>query len=112
MIKRNDIYLIIFLLAISLVPWAGGEREASGTVYITLQGQLYRRWELNSSLPPQKLIIQTDRGKNVIEVNKGAVSVLESDCADGICVKTGAISRPGEVIACLPHGLLIEIKSE
>ncbi len=34
----------------------------------------------------------------------------QADCHDKICVKTGAISQKGEVIACLPHKLIIEIK--
>lgn len=47
---------------------------------------------------------------NVVRVEGGKIMVVEADCADKICVYTGAISQPGELIACLPHGLLIYIE--
>ena len=43
-------------------------------------------------------------------VEDGAVSVTEADCADKICVHEGKISRTGEVIACLPHELIITVQ--
>ncbi len=49
-------------------------------------------------------------GYNLVRVEGGKIMVAEADCADEICVYTGAISQPGELIACLPHGLLIYIE--
>ncbi|MEG2858121.1 MAG: NusG domain II-containing protein, partial [Clostridia bacterium] len=45
----------------------------------------------------------------VIEVNNGRIRILESDCPDKICVKTGWISRGGQTIACVPLGIVITI---
>ncbi|MCM1231820.1 MAG: NusG domain II-containing protein [Ruminococcus flavefaciens] len=49
-------------------------------------------------------------GYNLVRVEDGKIMVAEADCPDGICVYTGAINQPGELIACLPHGLIIYIK--
>ena len=49
-------------------------------------------------------------GYNLVRVEGGKIMVAEADCADEICVHTGAINQPGELIACLPHGLLIYIE--
>lgn len=49
-------------------------------------------------------------GYNLVRVENGKIMVAEADCPDGICVYTGAINQPGELIACLPHGLIIYIK--
>jgi len=38
--------------------------------------------------------------------------VAQADCPDKICVHTGPISQEGEVIACLPHGVIIYIPWE
>ena len=35
---------------------------------------------------------------------------IDADCPDLVCVKTGKAQKKGDVIACLPHKLLIEVK--
>jgi hypothetical protein len=47
---------------------------------------------------------------NEIEVKDGWVQVRAADCENQVCVKTGWIRNPGEVIACLPHRLIITIE--
>ncbi len=49
-------------------------------------------------------------GYNLVRVENGKIMVAEADCPDEICVYTGAINKPGEIIACLPHGLIIYIE--
>ena len=39
-----------------------------------------------------------------------SIAVVDADCPDLVCVKTGKASKKGDVIACLPHKLLIEVK--
>jgi heptaprenyl diphosphate synthase len=51
-------------------------------------------------------------GKVVVETAPGRVRVLESTCAGHICVNTGWIQSPGEMIACVPNQVMIEIKSK
>ncbi len=47
---------------------------------------------------------------NIVEIKDGCASVTEADCADHICVRTGKICNQGEVIACLPHKLIVSIE--
>jgi len=59
----------------------------------------------------QGIIDLKDFGKNIIlEVGEGKARFLESDCHDKICIKTGYIQKCGEVAACLPNRVAIEIK--
>ena len=51
-------------------------------------------------------------GYNLVEVRDGTVSVKEADCRNQICVGTGAIRYPGEVIACIPHRVIITISEK
>lgn len=51
-------------------------------------------------------------GNVVVETAGGRVRVLESTCAGHICVNAGWIQNPGEIIACVPNQVMIEIKSE
>ena len=41
-----------------------------------------------------------------------SIGVVEADCADHICIDEGFISRPGQTVVCLPHKVLIEVRSD
>ena len=67
----------------------------------------------NISLSRETTIkISNSSGYNLIKVSEGAISIVEADCPDKICIKSGKIKNPGEVIACIPHKLIIEIGSD
>ena len=53
--------------------------------------------------------IGTDR-YNVLTISRGAAAVTEANCGDRTCVGTGAVSRAGESILCLPHRLSVRIE--
>lgn len=47
----------------------------------------------------------------VVEIKGNEVRVKESDCPNGVCMSTGWISKPGQVILCAPNRVLIQIVS-
>jgi hypothetical protein len=51
------------------------------------------------------------KGAVKVVVHDGSVRVVEADCPKHVCIHTGAIRLPGQVIACVPNKVLIEIKS-
>ena len=55
--------------------------------------------------------LKTDQGHIVIEISGNTVFVRESSCGEQICVRSGAVSKPGQWIACLPAGVLISVIS-
>ena len=64
------------------------------------------------SLDTDRIIeLKTDIGPIVIEIGDRSVRVKESCCEEKICVRTGAVSKPGQWIACLPSGVMITIIS-
>ncbi len=60
--------------------------------------------EINLS---KHLIVDIDKVR--VEVEKGRIRVLKSNCPGGICKHSGWISSPAQTIICLPNKLLIEI---
>ena len=48
----------------------------------------------------------------VILIKDGKVTMKEADCKDKICADHKAIEKSGETIVCLPHKVVIEIRSE
>jgi len=50
-------------------------------------------------------------GDTVVEIRAGQARVLSSPCAEQICVRSGAIARPGQWIACLPNRVMLDIQA-
>lgn len=48
--------------------------------------------------------------RNVLQISGGRAFVAEANCGDQTCVRSGAISREGEVIVCLPHRVVIRVE--
>ena len=45
-----------------------------------------------------------------VKVEKGEISIIHANCPDLVCVKTGAISREGQSIICVPNHIVITIE--
>lgn len=82
--------------------------EQGGLAVITIDGQRYKTLPLQTDTV---FTVETDKGYNVIVIKDGQASVSRADCANQVCVSSRSISKNGEVIACLPHGLVITITS-
>lgn len=46
-----------------------------------------------------------------IEYDHGQVRISHADCPDQVCVQTGWVSRFGEVSACVPGQIIVEVSS-
>ena len=102
---RNDLILIAVLIILSLSPLII-DSDKSKKAVVKVDGKIIRELDLKTD---STFEIKNFGGKNIIEVKGGAVSVIAADCPDKICVRRGAIKNVGEVIACVPHKVLIEI---
>ena len=107
--KKTDIILIVIILALSVslyfILFTEPAEEARVNIYV--DGELVRSEGLAGNISP--IVIESSYGCNFIKIDSGAAEVTWSDCSSRVCVRTGKISRPGEVIVCLPHRLLITI---
>ena len=103
---RNDLILIAVLITFSLTPLAINSSSEKKFAIIKVDGVIVREIDLANE---KIFTIETGEGKNILEVKGKAVRVIEADCPDKICVRRGAIKNFGEVIACVPHKVLIEI---
>lgn len=76
---------------------------------IWLDGELYEEIPLDTVAVPYEFDITTDRGTNRVRVEHGSIQVVSADCPDQVCVRQGAITGGYVPIACVPHGLVIDI---
>lgn len=54
--------------------------------------------------------LQGRLGESVIEVRDGRARFADSACVGRQCVHTGWLSRSGQLAACLPNGVVLELK--
>ena len=50
--------------------------------------------------------------QNVLQRKGRRVRVVQADCPDQICVKQGWVEKEGDQLVCVPHRLLVEIRSK
>lgn len=108
--QRNTLVLILVLLGVlaaALLVQRLVLHEEGATAVVRVGG---RTQELDLSRDTEFRVGDDEIGYNLIRVENGAVRVAQADCPDKICVETGPIHEEGEVIACLPHGVIIYIQ--
>jgi hypothetical protein len=54
--------------------------------------------------------VQGDIGETVVRIEHGKVWIESAPCPLQLCKNMGKISRPGEIIVCIPNKLLIRIE--
>ena len=110
--KGDGLLLVLCMIIIlgGFLIFRQGEEHNVLQAEITVEGELYRRIELTGHKGKETIEINTPGGRNLILVEDESICVLEADCPDKICVKTGKLEQAGDTAACLPHKLLIEVK--
>jgi len=111
-VSRLDLIIIALILSLSILSifWvAKNRRQHSAQPKVAL---IYQK-----DSPPEEVDLVKDNtltildGRMHIEIKAGKLRVLDSDCPQHICVNMGWIEYSGQTIACVPNGVLVEIKS-
>lgn len=118
MMRRGDkILIIIILFAIALgygIRWYNDYkyRNSESIVSIEIDGKLYKSFDLKKAKDEVILLPLKDDEHSEVEFKQGKVRIKYADCPDKICVKTGWISKPGEMIVCIPYKVVIRISGQ
>lgn len=108
--QRNTLILILVLLTVLGAGFLVQRLALKGNgAKAVVQIGGWEAQELDLSKDTEFWVGDDEIGRNLIRVENGSVRVAEADCPDKICVETGPIREEGEVIACLPHGVIIYI---
>jgi len=84
--------------------WTGG--GPAHTVQVIAPGDTSRRVPLAQD---GVLAVPGHLGDSRIEIRDGRVRFVDSPCVGRYCVHSGWLSRSGQVAACLPNGVVIEV---
>lgn len=109
--KKKDMILIAAVLAISLISLAAIKmtQKDGKEVIVTVDGKEVYKTSIKKD---QIYQIPEENGTNVMQIKDGKVTMKKADCKDQICAEHKAIEKSGETIVCLPHKVVIEIRSE
>ena len=114
---RNSILLAVVLavvfLALYIINRRTPSKEAAAEgnalkAVIQIDGEKVHTMDLDKDA--EYRAETADGNYNIVVVKDQSVRVEEADCKNQVCVKTGAIHFPGEVIACMPHRMMIYIE--
>lgn len=109
--KPGDILLGISLIVIGYLvffwfkPFSGSQSEA----LIQIDNNLKYELDLEKN---QIFNLKEFDPAVVIEVHNQAIRIVRNDCDKKICLKMGFISKPGQVIVCVPKKILIYIPTD
>lgn len=102
--------LVAALAIVTILCFYGRRTGAPQAVTITHRGALIQTIRLTGLTETKTVAIDGDYHLE-IQVDSGGVCVVHSDCPGQDCVHTGAISRAGQSIVCLPAQVVISLES-
>lgn len=106
-LKKGDIIIIASITIVSVLWFiisflSFGEKQQAR---IYLDGEVYRA--VDFSAVQDEEVITLDGCE--IKITEDGACFLYSDCPDGLCVKRGMLTKSGDVMACVPKGITVEI---
>ena len=108
------VLLIIVVIALSVASiYKTSIKGSKNIAVIKTDGKVLKVIDLNKVVEPQEFIIKTGKGNyNIISVKHNGIRVKAADCPKQVDVKVGWISKPGQLIVCLPNKLIISINGD
>jgi len=104
----DGIILASVLIIIGTLAFFVYARGYTGTLNVRVRSD---SGEWTGSLYEDKtLVLDGPMGKTVVQIQNGAVRIIESSCPDKTCVKTGAVSDVHGWICCLPNRVLVVVE--
>ncbi|KAJ52779.1 hypothetical protein BD780_002096 [Clostridium tetanomorphum] len=113
--KGDKIVFIVIVVIISLgflgkFLYKNAIKSNEKIAVIKQDGKIFKKIDLSKVTNSQEITIKTkDNHFNKILIEKNKISIIDADCPDKVCIKTGPISEPGDTIVCLPNKLIITI---
>ena len=102
-----DILAVLSVLLLSLaLLWAPWMRREDGAFLVVSTREDTAQYALSEN---REIVLESNGHRLLVVIEDGAAFVRESDCADGVCVLSGRISRVGETVICAPAGIRLLI---
>ena len=110
---RNDVlFIAVLLLIVSLAGAAFFLLRGEGdSVPVNVDGKMYGTYPPHTDLTLSIRTGESGEEENLLVIRDGQAYVESATCPDGICAAHKPISREGESIVCLPHRVVITVRT-
>ena len=115
--KKADKYILIGVLFIlilstfSVYIFKTYFSRPGAIAVVTQNGVPIHRIDLSLVETPYEIVVPADDGSyNTLAIQNNQIQIIDADCPDKVCIKTGPLSHTGDISVCLPHGLMVEIQ--
>lgn len=116
--KKGDKIVAIILLIIVVITlsatliYKNSVKGSENIAVIKRSGKILKTIDLNKVVKPEQFTLKTENGDyNTIAVKHNSIRIIDANCPNKLCVKSGWISKPGDIIVCLPFKLIININA-
>lgn len=104
--RKADILLIFVAVLCCLSPLLAPATSGSKSLIVYQNGRVVKQLLLSDSL---NTVVELPH--NEITIENGCVRMSYADCPDHDCMKSGVITKNGQIIACLPNKVSLRIVS-
>jgi len=101
--------LILVTIAICLSFLLPLSQNAGARVVVTAAGRVVFTAPLNQA---RTVALEGPLGMTEMEIAAGRVGILSSPCPNKTCIRMGKASHEGDVIACVPNGLIVRVEGD
>jgi len=108
MLTRKDVKLIILLLAVGAVLLILTHLNRGGELYAQI---IYGNHTEIVDLSEDRTFSIPQAPHVLFEVQHGRIAFVFSTCPDQICVDTSFLRNAGQIAACLPNNIILQINS-
>ena len=110
MVRRGDWILAGALLLAALFLLFSPFQTYGQTVVVSVNGTVIDQFPLQGE---DRDFFYEEKGVSfILRRENGKVAMVQMDCPDQSCVKTGYISLSGRSIICLPNGVTVSVTGE
>ncbi len=112
-ITRCDILVICGILVISAVIYVSfmcsfwSQKAENVSIYV--DGNEFATYSVSEITETKLVEIKSEYGKNTLELTSKGARMLEASCPDKIDVQSGLISKPGQMLVCIPNRVTVRI---
>lgn len=106
-LTRLDRLIVVVLLALCVLVFiALGLRSPGQSVQVRQNQETL----FNAPLAEDRSVeLQGPLGVTRLEIANGRARIVASPCPYKVCIGMGAIHRQGEIVACVPNRLLVQV---
>ncbi|MFX0548114.1 NusG domain II-containing protein [Hathewaya histolytica] len=116
--KKGDKFILVFVALIFLISieslwfYRTGKQENQIAV-IEKDGKVLHKIDIKNLKEKKEIKIELEDGRyNIIEIEKGRIRFKDANCRDKVCIRSGWLSRNGDMAICLPNRVSIKILGE